>query len=168
MHHTQETTTAEIHVKYVQVRRAMQTLLLCVSSAANNFAGWSKTNHEIRQDYTDSMANNITGFIKYKRKCKKTFNIFKTPQEHLFLTWKIKILWKAINTKKTTTITTNEILPWPCMPEKEVLQMGPMEWTHTCPQAASNLLMQIVISPQATHFHSTLHGTDKSSIYLLA
>lgn len=88
MHHTQKTMTAEIHVKYVQVRRAMQTLLLCVSSAANNFAGWSKTNHEIRQDYTDSVANNVTGFIKYKKKKthKKTFNIFKTPQEHLFLT----------------------------------------------------------------------------------
>lgn len=47
MHHTQKTTTADIHVKYVHVRKAMQTLVLHVSSAANNCAGLSQTTDEI-------------------------------------------------------------------------------------------------------------------------
>lgn len=39
-----------------------------VSSAANNFAGWSKTNHEIRQDYTDSVAKNNNWLYQIQKK----------------------------------------------------------------------------------------------------
>lgn len=83
MHHTQET-TAQIHIKSMQVRKATPTLLPHVSSAANNSAGLSYITDEIGQDYADSTANSIAGFIKLEKK--KAFNTFKTPREHLFLT----------------------------------------------------------------------------------
>ena len=87
---------------YVHVRKATQTLVLRVSSAANSSAGLRSAPDEISQDYTDSMQT-VTGFIILK---KKAFSIGKTPREHLFLIW--NTLKKAISTRKIIAITTNK------------------------------------------------------------
>lgn len=168
MHHTRKTTAAKIRVKYVWVRKAMQTLL--------HPEGCSKQccRPELNDRWNSTRLHRFYGkqhnWIYQIKKKKKAFPIFKTPRAHLFLTWKIiNTLDKTIKHEENSSENNMpNILPWPCVLEREGLRNRIHSvMTHSCQHAAANLLMQTVTFPQAqSPVCRTWAGT--SSIYLLA